>query len=97
MTKKVISMDHHAQPLVEKVTSEYRDVENSREPIELYTILKFEDLIGNGGQAKTVIAEGKVLLNGQVETQQRKKIVAGDPIEFAGQKNRVHPPNTELP
>ena len=51
-------MDHNAQPLVEKVTSEYRDVENSSEPIELYKIMKFEGLVGSGDEAKTVVAAG---------------------------------------
>ena len=40
----------------------------------------------SGGQAKAVIAEGQVLVNGNTETQKRKKIVAGDTIEFNGQK-----------
>jgi ribosome-associated protein len=54
--------------------------------------LKFEGLVGSGGEAKTVVAAGQVLLNGQVETQQRKKSMDGDTIEFAGQKIRVHLP-----
>lgn len=85
-------MDHNAQPLVEKMTSEYRDVESSREPIELYNILKFEGLVGRGDEAKTVVAPGQVFLNGQVERQKRKKNMAGDTIEFAGQKIRAHLP-----
>ena len=82
-------MDHNAQPLVEKVTSEYRDVENFSVPIELYKTLNFEGLTGSGGEAKTVVAPGQVLLNGQVETQKRKKIMAGDTIEFAEHKIRI--------
>jgi ribosome-associated protein len=64
-------------------------VEISREPLELYKILKFECLVSSGGEAKAVIAEGKVLLNGQVEIQKRKKIVSGDVIEYANQQFRV--------
>ena len=52
-------MNHNAQPFVEKVTSEYRDVENSRKPIELYELLKLEDLVGSGDEAKTVVATGR--------------------------------------
>jgi ribosome-associated protein len=63
-----------------------REVEISKEPIELLKLLKFEGLVGSGGEAKHVIAEGLVLLNGQVETQKRKKIVSGDIVEFAGEK-----------
>ena len=62
-----------------------RVVEISREPVELYKILKFEGMVASGGQAKAVIAEGQVLVNGKTETQKRKKIVAGDTIEFNGQ------------
>ena len=36
-----------------------------------------------------VIAEGYVLLNGEVETRKRKKIVSGDVIEFAEETIRV--------
>jgi ribosome-associated protein len=52
------------------------------EPIELCQLLKFAGLTGSGGEAKQVISEGKVLLNGKVETQKRKKIVAGDRVTF---------------
>jgi len=57
-------------------------VEIKREPIELYKILKIENLVSGGGEAKQVIAEGYVLLNGEVETQKRKKVYAGDLIYF---------------
>jgi len=66
-----------------------RDVEIRQEPVELYKLLKFEGLASSGGQAKMVIADGLVRLNGNVETQKRKKIVAGDVVEFAGEKLRV--------
>jgi len=51
-------------------------------PTELHKILKFEGLVSSGAEAKNVIAEGLVTLNGDVETQKRKKIVEGDMIEF---------------
>lgn len=66
-----------------------RDVELTRVPIELYKVLKFEGLAGSGAEAKAVIAEGRVLLNGVVETRKRKQIVAGDVIEFEGEKLRM--------
>lgn len=66
-----------------------REVEISEEPIELYKILKFENLVGSGGEAKHVIAEGFVYVNGEVETRKRKKIFSGDLIEFGGQSFRV--------
>ncbi len=54
----------------------------SREPVELYKVLKFEGMVGSGGEAKQVIAQGQVRVNGKVETRKRKKIVTGDTIEF---------------
>lgn len=57
----------------------------NREPVELYKILKFEGLVGTGGEAKMVIDEGLVVVNGQTELRKRKKIVGGDVIEFNGE------------
>lgn len=54
----------------------------NREPVELFKLLKFEGLVGSGGEAKMVVADGLVTLNGVVETRKRKKIVAGDVVEF---------------
>jgi ribosome-associated protein len=58
------------------------DIVINREPVELYKVLKFEGLVGSGGEAKLVIGNGLVQLNGKVETRKRKKVVAGDVIEF---------------
>ncbi len=63
-----------------------RDVIITREPIELYKILKFEGLVDSGGQAKTVIADGLVMVNGEVETRKRRKIVNGDTVIFADEQ-----------
>ncbi|MCB1583598.1 MAG: RNA-binding S4 domain-containing protein [Marinicella sp.] len=57
-------------------------IEINREPVELYKILKFEGLVGTGGEAKIVIDEGLVKVNGQVEFRKRNKIKHGDVIEF---------------
>ena len=66
-----------------------REVEITKEPVELYKILKFEGLASSGGEAKSVIAEGQVLVNGKVETRKRKKIVSGDIIELGGEKIHI--------
>jgi len=65
------------------------DVEVNVIPVELYKVLKFEGLVGSGAEAKSVVADGMVLVNGAVETQKRKKILADDVIEFAGQRLRI--------
>ena len=54
-------------------------------PIDLCQLLKFGGLIGSGGEAKTIISEGQVRLNGVVETQKRKKVLAGDKVTFGDQ------------
>ena len=61
-------------------------LEISNEPIELYKILKIEGMVSSGGAAKIEVAEGKVLVNGAVETRKRKKIVSGDVIEYESEK-----------
>ena len=66
-----------------------RDVEITKEPVELYKILKFEGLVFSGGEAKSVIDDGQVLVNGKVETRKRKKIVSNDVIEFADEKLHI--------
>lgn len=53
-----------------------------RTPTELFKILKFEGLASSGAEAKMFIASGLVNVNGEIEKQKRKKIMAGDTIEF---------------
>jgi len=64
-------------------------VEINQEPTELYKILKFENLVAGGGEAKQVISEGLVYLNGEVETRKRKKVYAGDLLTFNGQHFQI--------
>ena len=66
-----------------------REVEISKEPVELYKILKFEGVVASGGEAKSVIDNGQVLVNGMVETRKRKKIMSGDTIEFMDEKFKI--------
>jgi ribosome-associated protein len=66
-----------------------REVVLKNEPVELHKILKFEGLVPSGGVAKLAIESGDVFVNGEVETRKRKKIVAGDVIEFNGEKIRL--------
>jgi len=61
----------------------------NHEPVELFKLLKFEGLVSSGGEAKMVVAQGMVILNGEVETRKRKKVVAGDVIEFNGEQMLV--------
>jgi len=62
-----------------------RVVDITREPVELYKILKFEGLVTTGGEAKLLIGDGQVTVNGERETRRRRKMVGGDVIEFRGE------------
>jgi ribosome-associated protein len=57
--------------------------------IELYKILKRENMAASGGEAKFIISEGMVMVNGEVETRKRRKTVAGDVVECNGEKVMV--------
>ncbi len=60
---------------------EKRIVKINTSPVELYKILKFESIASSGGEAKYMIVEGFVKVNGTIETRKRKKIYPGDIIE----------------
>lgn len=64
-------------------------VELEEQPIELCNLLKLLDLVESGGQAKMLIADGYVALNGEICLQKRKKVYAGDTVEFDGQLFQV--------
>ena len=66
-----------------------KDVTLLFEPVELYKILKFEALVGSGGEAKAAVASGLVKVNSAVETRKRRQMVSGDVIEFADQTLRL--------
>lgn len=57
-----------------------------KEFIELNKLLKALSLVGSGGEAKMRIREeGEATVNGEVETQVRKKLRAGDRVTFGGE------------
>ena len=62
----------------------------SKQPIELFKILKFEGMASSSGEAKMLIADGQVKVNGAKEIRKRKQIVADDVIEFGGESFVVH-------
>ena len=46
-----------------------RDVLIRHEPVELASLLKFGDVVSSGGEAKILIQQGMVQVNGEVETR----------------------------
>ena len=59
------------------------------EYIKLGQALKAANLAGSGVEAKYAIAEGRVLVNGQVEYQRGKKFRAGDVVTFDGNTIKI--------
>ena len=51
--------------------------------IKLDSFLKLAALVGTGGEAKYVIGEGMVTVNGEVCTMRGKKLYNGDKVSFA--------------
>jgi len=52
------------------------------EYIELIKLLKVTNISNSGGQAKLMVEDGEVKLNGEVETRKRAKLRVGDKIEI---------------
>ena len=57
--------------------------------IKLDALLKFAAAVGTGGEAKLVIAEGMVSVNGEVCTMRGKKIHPGDRVSFQGMEFEI--------
>lgn len=52
--------------------------------IKLQDLLKFANLVSTGGEAKIIIQEGEVAVNGEICTQRGKKIRPGDDVVLNG-------------
>lgn len=70
--------------MAENIPSEKREVELRGEFVELNKLLKFENIAASGGEAKQVIASGLVIVDGEVETRVRRKLVAGAKVQVGG-------------
>ncbi|MGV9709794.1 RNA-binding S4 domain-containing protein [Gordonia sp. NPDC003424] len=57
--------------------------------IRLGQFLKLANLIESGAEAKGVLADGLVTVNGEVESRRGRQLVAGDVVEIGGQTVRV--------
>lgn len=70
-----------------------RAVPITGEYIKLEALLKFAGIIPTGGEAKTEIQAGKVLVNGEVCLMRGKKLRPGDTAEYQGEKLLVEDGN----
>ena len=57
--------------------------------IRLDAFMKFESLVASGGEAKQLIAEGLVGVNGETCTMRGKKLYPGDQVDFQGETYRI--------
>ena len=57
--------------------------------IRLDNFVKMTGLVATGGQAKLLIQAGEVTVNGEVETRRRRKLAAGDVVQFDGEQFEV--------
>ncbi len=59
-------------------------MEITTEYIKLDSFLKAVNAVGSGGEAKILISEGEVRVNGEVELRRGRKLRPGDRVELAG-------------
>ncbi len=52
--------------------------------IKLDSFMKWRNLVETGGQAKLLIQDGEVRVNGKIETRRGRKLVNGDKVTFKG-------------
>ena len=62
------------------------EIKIETEFIKLDALLKFANLVSSGGEAKIRIAEGEVLVNGEICTMRGKTLRSGDTVELDGAK-----------
>ncbi|MGO2519159.1 MAG: RNA-binding S4 domain-containing protein [Microbacterium sp.] len=67
------------------------DVSIGGEGIRLGQFLKFSGLLDSGGNAKEVIVDGYVSVNGETERRRGRQLQDGDLVEFEGRTVRVRP------
>ena len=65
------------------------DITITTEFIKLQDLFKLANLVGTGGEAKIVIQNGDVSVNGEVCTMRGKKIRPGDKVAFDGKELTV--------
>ena len=57
--------------------------------IKLDSFLKAVDAVSSGGEAKIVILDGQVRVNGETELRRGRKLRPGDRVELAGRTYQV--------
>lgn len=68
---------------------EYKEISIKEEYIKLDSLLKLAGCVVTGGEAKIVVQEGMVTVNGEVCTMRGKKLRSGDKIEYNNQYFKI--------
>ena len=79
-TKRIFNVREDEEMEIIKLRDEY---------IKLGQALKAAGLVESGVDAKFVIQDGLVSVNGEIEVQRGKKLYAGDIVSFDGQEIRI--------
>jgi ribosome-associated protein len=58
----------------------------ARDALRLDHFVKLKAVFGTGGQAKILIQNGEVKVNGAAETRRRRKLFVGDVVEVDGKR-----------
>ena len=66
-----------------------REVPIKGETIRLGQVLKVAGIADSGGEAKALIADGQVRVNGELETRRGRQLHPGDELEVAGEQLRL--------
>ncbi len=66
------------------------DITIRDEFIRLGQALKLAGLVGSGVEAKIVIADGLVSVNGEADTRRGRKLREGDVVSYNGESFTVH-------
>ena len=64
--------------------------DTSAKYIELNTFLRIIGVEGTGGKIKLIIRSGSVKVNGEIETRNKRKLHAGDVVEYLGKAYDVN-------
>jgi ribosome-associated protein len=65
------------------------NLKTDSESIKLDQFLKIKGVVDTGGQAKLLIQDGEVKVNGKVETRRGRKLIQGDRISTLGDTFKV--------
>lgn len=66
-----------------------KEVKINTDFIKLDQFLKFESIVSTGGEAKNIITEGTVKVNGSIEKARGKKLRKGDIVEVFGEEIKL--------